>query len=145
MTSKTQSRPISMCDRSRCSIAVHRCYLFFGPNRAPTGASVSRGAGSTRARRARAGSPMHPPGSRDRTPPVVRGRPIRRARGGDTCHDYYPTHPGRSFSRFLPIAAGRARRRDAPWTAEARLARRRRVPRASRAIPRPLPSSTPRR
>lgn len=27
MTSKTQSRPISMCDRSRCSIAVHRCYF----------------------------------------------------------------------------------------------------------------------
>ena len=85
---------------SRSFEMQHRCY-FSSPTAHPPAASVSRGAGSTRARRARAVPPMNPPGARDRTPPVVRGRPIRRARGGATCHDYYPTHPGRSFSRPL--------------------------------------------
>ena len=52
MSSKTQSRPISMCDRSRCSIAVHRVIILRAQPRTHRRMSVSRGAGSTRARRA---------------------------------------------------------------------------------------------
>ena len=88
---------------------MHRCYFSGGSS--TTVARVSRGAGSTRARRARAGSPENPPDSRDRAAGRPRG-PIRRARGRDTCHTIIiQRFGGRSFSRHLfSIGRGRARR-----------------------------------
>jgi hypothetical protein len=142
MTSKTQSRP---CAIVRDAASLFIALLFFGPNRAPTGASVSRGAGSTRARRA-------PVWLADESAGLARSHAAGRPRSADTPREGWrhmprllSNAPGTLVFSFSTIAAGRARRRDAPWTAGARLARRRRVPRASRAIPRPLPSSTPRR
>lgn len=143
MTSKTQSR--AMCDRSRCSIAVHRVIILRAQPRTHRRMSVSRGAGSTRARRA-------PVWLADESAGLARSHAADRPRSADTPREGWrhmprllSNAPGTLVFSFSTIAAGRARRRDAPWTAEARLARRRRVPRANRAIPRPLPSSTPRR
>ena len=121
---------------------MHRCYFSGGSS--TTVARVSRGAGSTRARRARAGSPENPPDSRDRAAGRPRG-PIRRARGRDTCHDHYPTTLRWTLVFSSPfLHRPRAREtRDAPSTAEARLARPRRVPRVSRAIPRRPPHRHP--
>ena len=70
--------------------------------------------------------------------------PIRRARGRDTCHDHYPTLRWTLVFSSPFLHRPRAREtRDAPSTAEARLARRRRVPCVSRAIPRRPPHRHP--
>lgn len=137
---KPRSRPSAMMSRS-FERRTHRCYFSGGSS--TTVARVSRGAGSTRARRARAGSPENPPDSRDRAAGRPRG-PIRRARGRDTCHDRYPTLRWTLVFSSPFLHRPRAREtRDAPSTAEARLARRRRVPRVSRAIPRRPPHRHP--
>ena len=84
--------------------------LFFGGG--TTVARVSRGAGSTRARRARAGSPENPPDSRDRAPRVVRGGRYA-ARGVVSLSATIATLTlrGRSFLvTFSPSAAGASRR-----------------------------------
>ena len=118
--------------------------LFFGGS-STTVARVSRGAGSTRARRARAGSPENPPDSRDRAPRVVRGGRYA-ARGVVTHATIIIINASWTLvlTRHLFLHRPRAREtRDAPSTAEARLARRRRVPRVSRAIPRRPPHRHP--
>ena len=104
---KPRSRPSAM-SRS-FERRMHRCYFSGGSS--TTVARVSRGAGSTRARRARAGSPENPPDSRDRAPRVVRGG--RYAARGVVTHAtiIIQRFGGRSFSRHLfSIGRGRARR-----------------------------------
>lgn len=137
---KPRSRPSAM-SRS-FERRMHRCYFSGGSS--TTVARVSRGAGSTRARRARAGSPENPPDSRDRAPRVVRGGRYA-ARGVVTHATIIITNASWTLVFSSPfLHRPRAREtRDAPSTAEARLARRRRVPRVSRAIPRRPPHRHP--